>query len=776
MHFRIKCVFSFFGEITRLGQISRDTPCQIQQSKEMKSILRVLLLCFLILTREIRGSSLLSDVEENEKSKSDFQSPTSTVFINDSPDLVTRKRSLSIFRPKDPENLQDLSASVLLYIGEFLEFSHRDLGGLNKYLREVFSKITPSHVISNQIGIPRLRNLPKCPDLKYLIGGILNEKNLNVEESFLMTIMDVALLKTLPNIKGPLIRFLYDSAVNNPAFPRQKLLETIHPFKMSYSPMTAILQVAFYSKDFSFVFDIWERFPEMRPNDDGAQLFTRDLILAAIEMEIIEKLFTQYACELSLQQKYNLMCNILSETSDPSVLEMFMEEAYRPVEKWNPNYTETFLNAWIYALTRSSEKGCFQAKIESLNELVQLIETRVSSSYNTHVAIRKLTLLLLINIRSGVVADITDMLNSMASFPIDAFQFHHEVILWVLVVEERFIEFFAFLTQLHLQVFETSWLRTTISKSKSSEFINELIRSFNVNRLFSNNLYGEAYHNKRLFLHLTGYKDEANYLRNCLIDKNLFEYAQEHFSVEEWESFLRLRSQWTAVAFSNLIAFIFKNKKDNSRQADILKNINQLLADGIIRIISWGRPDIHLTIDEINFILSDRELTDLVKSLNRFIQFRSDSSIYLLSSEISSIIHFDGNDLLLQIPYYDGRIDHVENSLKRAMKTLKELNLHLMDQDQLDTAILYHFNPILSKLSPIDYLYVLPYALLKKVIVNDPDRMKKALMTVKPSQESKLAVVFNSLRGNNLKIHGPFVPSSNIRKLLRSYQVSLEII
>ena len=42
------------------------------------------------------------------------------------------------------------------------------------------------------------------------------------------------------------------------------------------------------------------------------------------------------------------MCNILCETSDPLVLEMFMEEAYRPVERWNPNYTETFLNAWIY--------------------------------------------------------------------------------------------------------------------------------------------------------------------------------------------------------------------------------------------------------------------------------------------------------------------------------------------------------------------------------------------------------------------------------------------
>ena len=743
----------------------------------MKSILKVLLLSFLILTREIRASSFASDTEENEKAKSDFQSPTSTVFINDSPDLVTRKRPLSIFRPKDPEKLQDLSASVLLYIGEFLEFPHRDLGGLNKFLREVFSKITPSHVISNQIGVPKLRNLPKCPDLKYLIGGILNEKNLNVEESFLMTIMDVALLKTLPNIKGPLIRFLYDSAINNPAFPRQKLLETIHPFKISYSPITAILQVAFYSKDFSFVFDIWEQFPEMRPNDDGAQLFTRDLILAAIELGIVEKqLFKKYACELSLQQKYNLMCNILSETSDPSVLEMFMEEAYRPVERWNPNYTETFLNAWIYALTRSSEKGCFQGKIETLNELVQLIETRVTSSYSRHVAIRKLTLLLLINIRSGVVADTTDMLNSMTSFPIDSFQFHHEVILWVLVVEERFTEFFAFLTQLNLQVFETSWLRTTISKSRSSEFINELISSFNVNRLFSNNLYGEAYHNKRLFLHLTGNKDETNYLLNCLFDKNVFEYAQEHFSVEEWESFFRLRSQSTAVAFSDLIAFILKNKKDKSRQADILKKINQLLTDGVIRIISWGRPDIHLTIDEINFILSDRELIDLVKSLNRFIQFRSDSSIYLISSEISSIIHFDGNDLLLQIPYYDGRINNVENSLKRAMKTLKELNLHLMDQDQLDASIIYHFNPILSKLSPIDYLYVLPYALLKKVIVNDPDRMKKALMTVKPSQESKLAVVFSALRGNNLRIHGPFVPSSNVRKLLRSYQVSLEII
>ena len=40
-----------------------------------------------------------------------------------------------------------------------------------------------------------------------------------------MTIMDVALLKTLPNIKGPLIRFLYDSAINNPAFPHQNYLK-----------------------------------------------------------------------------------------------------------------------------------------------------------------------------------------------------------------------------------------------------------------------------------------------------------------------------------------------------------------------------------------------------------------------------------------------------------------------------------------------------------------------------------------------------------------------
>ena len=168
----------------------------------------------------------------------------------------------------------------------------------------------------------------------------------------------------------------------------------------------------------------------------------------------------------------------------------------------------------------------------------------------------------------------------------------------------------------------------------------------------------------------------------------------------------------------------------------------------------------------------------MINYLNRFIQFRSDSSISLISSAISSIIRVDLNDILIQLPYYDAnsKLPYVNDALKRALKNLKESNLHLIDQDQLDSSIMYLFNPILSKLSPIDFLYVLPYSLLRNVIVNDSDRIKKAFMTLESSQEAKFCAVLLMIRGNTIRIKGPYVSSFNIRRLLRNYQITLEIV
>lgn len=751
----------------------------------ISTILRTLLIVLLILTPEIRTSSLDGErlVESSDQKYVEYfeSSPTSTtaVFMNNSPIYARDKRLVSIFNPHRAQNLQYLSAELLINIGEYLEFPHRDLGGLNRYMGRVFATLTPSHVISNQIGIQELLRLPKCPDLKYLIGGILNEKSLMVEEAFLMIIIDVALLKSLPNIKGPLIRFLYSKLKENPSISRENLLKTIHPFKAKHSPISALLQAALELKDFEIVFDIWENFPETRPRNGESFLITKKVIRAAIEAGKISDLLQIYAQKFSMQEFFNLTSKILSQTIDPLVLEMFLKVAFRPSDRFTANYSGTFLNAWIYALTQSSERGHHQEGMmgEYLNELAGLVEARVDDENNSHVGVRKQTLLLLIAIRTGRAGDLTTMFNHLTSFPTLRFQTHHEIILWSLVVEERYPEFFNLLTRLRLRIIKSSWLRVIISKSGSSEFITELISNHNTQRLFSSNLYGEAYFNKQLFFHLSGFRDENYYLSSSSLNEQLFDYLVVHLGPreEEWEAFFRKRSHWTASNFAKLISHLLKHLRQHP---NIFNLIRQLLVDQVIGIVPWGRPEVYLTFDEVEFVLSDGEIVALVKILNRHMQFRSDPSVSLIASRLLSVIRFNMSDLLLRMPFYDQnpRLTNIEIALKSTLKQLKDLNSHLTDQEQLDSSLIYHFNPILSKLSAVDYLYALPYSLLRSVIANDPGRVMKALRTFTLNQELKLCAVLSSIRAETVKVKGPQVITSDMERLLRTFQINLEIV
>lgn len=200
----------------------------------MKSMWIHFYLIFLYLIRVIKTSSLQEDVTQNEELNSNLIADT-------------------------PKNLQDLSSQVLIYLGEFLEFPHRDLGILNKYFHQVFSSITPSHILSNQLCIPRLRTLPTCPDLKCILRRFPNPKIPN--KLYLSIIANFFANAHLPNVKGALVRIIFESLINNPRFTREELVATGIYSEYFNSPMDAILEAAIDVGDESLVSDIMEMFP-----------------------------------------------------------------------------------------------------------------------------------------------------------------------------------------------------------------------------------------------------------------------------------------------------------------------------------------------------------------------------------------------------------------------------------------------------------------------------------------------------------------------------------
>lgn len=687
-------------------------------------------------------------------------SPVSTVFISGSPDLATNRKTAMI---RLIPNLDNLGSDMILYIGEYLEFPHSTLGQLNRGFRQIFGTISPAKIISIQLEVNGLKDLQVSSDLKYLTS--LSRSAFN-DERLLTIIIDVALIKKLPNIKGSLLRLLYMKSLTT--LTREKLLIPIQPVINSYSPISALISGFFEACDFEFLFDIFERFPELIIEDF---IFTEELIESAKKLNKLMLIYQVYSRDpfKTFQNKFDFVCKCLSITFDKEILDLFLKEAYKPNEYWNENYQETYLNAWIFALTQSYR--VIEVEGLSFDDL---------NVFNVHLAVRKQTLNLLLSIR--VMKDKMITRRLLESFIIDFnYKNFYEEILWSLVVEKDYENFFYLLS--YIDRLDSSKLRLTIAKSKDEEFLSRLFDgSFNVNALFSNNFYGEAVYNKRLFLTLTHHNSQEDFIKNSLLNIYLYKYAIEQFETfDDWNEFFKIKSEWSAVEFAEFFQFLLNNNV-KSHVFDLMIN---LLKEQMLRIYIWERPVVLLNIKSAEFLLRNEYL---LLHLDRFIKFDCEPTVmsHLITSNFGNgkllkLLSFSINDLLIQLPHWT---DHEKYrrifsltkksyliQLKAAISELKRLNSSL----DFDKILLQIFNPILSKLkweSPVDYLCLLPQSILIKKYLNEPIYMRKAVdWAIENERVFELAFLF---RGNVIKVKGP-VNIERLKESLNLHKIRLII-
>ena len=636
--------------------------------------------------------------------------------------------------------------------------------------------MTPSKIIACQLKFDELKNLPKSADLKYLLSV---DRPLD-DEKLLTVLIDVALIKRLPNIKIPLLRLLYNRA--EVTLKREFLLK---PIKLHHSPLSALLTSFFELNDFVVVFDILKKYPEVILPETF--LLNENFIKTAKASDKLELIYEIYSRIpfVTLQNKFDFVCKCLALTFDNRILDLFLAEAYKPTELWNENYTETYFNAWIHAMT--SETGNYAAVLErdTKNMVININNSRDS----VHLAVRKQTLLLLFAIRENHQNRRLLLEDFIEKFDSSTFKSFYEEILWILVVEEQFSDFF-FLSNGRFDHFDSSQLRLAIAKSKSTKFITDLFDNFNVNKLFSNNLYGDAVYNKRLFFALTHYKNEEVYLQSCLLDANLFKYAVIHFKLlTEWERLFEIRNDWSTVSFSQLFEYLLKNY----RNLLVFEKIVELLKNGVLRIAAWGRPRLHINIEEAEFLLKNINLRFLLTYLSPFMEFHCEPTVmaHLIvtntceDGKLLKLLKFNVNDVLIQLPHWKDhdRYTRLFNlthksyliQLKRAMRDLKLANSVVPDQDTFDQSLMTIFNPILSKLKwefPVDYLLVLPFHILMQTVKRDPVYMKKAVEYAAAS--NRLDDLFNAVRGNTFKVKGPI--DIQYLPILNSHRIRIIIV
>lgn len=743
-----------------------------------------ILLVFLILTNEaicstFPSSNTLEDdffgEEEEEEIKgfaseaslaaNPVPSPVSTALVPNSPVSHTPSIKMTL-------NLMNFADDLLFKIAEYVDFPHKSLGSLCRYSRQIFSKITPAQIISRQLEIPEFGALPTDPDLKYLVNF---DSCFFENDKILVILTDLALLKVLPSLKPKILRILYTKAKS--FIRREHLLSLVHPFQETHSTISALLHAFFSFDDYEMVFDIFDNFPETHPTGDF--VFGEEFILAALKFDKTENLLKVYSRNTFAQNRFDLACNILSLSFDPKALELVMQSVFREHERWNPNYTETFLNAWIYALVYS-DKPIKEEKYAVLEDLYEFVHRLTAQ--NTPLNFRKTVLLTLIAVRTRKAQEIVeghlrDLLIVIGTLGVlrDNYQGFFEELLWSLVVEKRLDHFFYFLR--HLQwdkSFQLSKLRVAIARIESEEFMNTFISDFDVRLLFDNDLNGDAFYNKRLFLYLNGKPDERSFLEICTFDKKLFDYLIEHFKTdcEKWQNFFAMHRSLSAATFSHFFLYLLQNLPD----LGVFEMISDLLhrEGSSLRIIPWGYQRISLNLKSADFLLRNESLHPLLKFLSRFIKFELEINVMVnlivtdacRDPEILKLFDFSVKDLLIQLNHWSAHLKYMrlfdlsENAhfrqLQSAISTLKTRNIGSMNQEQLDASIMAIFDSILGYLKaerPLDYLQLLPYSILRRTILDDPYLMQRALSS---GDLFKINRFFERIRGNTVKVKASF--------------------
>lgn len=700
-----------------------------------------------------------------------------------------------------------LSNDLYLLISSYLEFPHSTLGSTNRYLRNLFSTVSPVDLVARQLDWPELLNLPICPDLKYVLA--LNTKFMT-KDRLIALIFDVSLFKVLPKIKGQLLRLLYHKLFSIMEVSRNDLIEPFQFLNYFYSPVSILLISFLALNDFEMVFAIWDEFPEFLPSEDnfGVNFL---LIEAAIEFVKVDNLIFYYLKNVSHQKRFDVFHAVMSLTFDSSILDKYMAEnnlnfgSTEEQEIWAPFYLKT----WISALTFITEFGVGLAvnklsppKKISIDQVAQNLEG-IKFDFE-EINFLKLVVLLMAAIRTENHYKTSLLLEN---FPI----IHlinsnniciYESILWVLLVEnqiELFCDLLKRIVEFHpFYIIQNSHLRLIISKSKSNHLIRTLINYFNVHRLFSSDLYGEAFYNKELFFKLLNVANEEIYIQNFLFNPDLLKFINEHFvSLEDWNKFFLIKSLWTAKDFALLletILFSILPKVTLEFSCDIFKMLIHLLNIRKIIIytsISGSRPIVHLNLEGTIFFMENLSIQEVINKLKHLIVFQLEKTVIanlILSRRISdsdigilSLFHYNLSEVLIQLPH---EIDHKMllrfldisknlhiKRLKRSINNFKTTS-HTHDndndhQDQLDMDICILYNPIFDKWKwerPLDYLLLLPNSILMHSITNDPELMKRAFnQCIKSKNEisfdqalNKLSKVLRSIPSKTFYIKGPF--------------------
>ncbi|NBO24960.1 MAG: hypothetical protein EBU93_07000, partial [Chlamydiae bacterium] len=345
--------------------------------------------------------------------------------------------------------------------------------------------------------------------------------------------------------------------------------------------------------------------------------------------------------DLDLQVIYDIACKYFAISFDLQILNTFLQNLFRQNEYNSPNYVKTELNAIILALTYPEVFS--EEQTDSLTEFESHLEN-MHTFNDPSVIFKKSLALILTYVRLGNVERTRRLLDSLQILHFR--KSAYECILWTMVSVEKFDLFFEFLDRLILEdsrfeAFDMTALKVGIAKSRSEPFIEELMRKYDVSKMFSGNLGGEAVYSKRLHLRLLRFADETSLLSHSILNENLFLYAVYHFkdNIEDWERFFELNQVMSYSSFASLIAYLLVNH----RSLPVFELILRLFIDNRIRFATWGRPNIVFNLDAAKFIFENPTLHELIGFLRERFRLCCESDVmsYLI------IFHGDANKALL---------------------------------------------------------------------------------------------------------------------------------